>query len=49
MTKSEIEQKIAISIHALRGEGDCFVDCCPLHHKAISIHALRGEGDNTHI
>ena len=22
MTKSEIEQKIAISIHALRGEGD---------------------------
>ena len=33
-----------ISIHALRGEGDDFME----QHKTvrlISIHALRGEGD----
>ena len=44
MTKSEIEQKIAISIHALRGEGDC-IFCRQSFKAAISIHALRGEGD----
>ena len=45
LSKMSIED-IAISIHALRGEGDeesgnygCF--------EAISIHALRGEGDHT--
>ena len=40
----EIGKYIGISIHALRGEGDCS------HRLAsppqiISIHALRGEGD----
>ena len=35
---------IAISIHALRGEGDNLCDTVKIYHK-ISIHALRGEGD----
>ena len=34
----------AISIHALRGEGDDYVDN-HLFGLQISIHALRGEGD----
>ena len=37
-----------ISIHALRGEGDCqaFLPLAP--SSIISIHALRGEGDTRH-
>ena len=34
----------AISIHALRGEGDA-VEVSNIETEAISIHALRGEGD----
>ena len=35
---------IAISIHALRGEGDGYYKS-EKHKAEISIHALRGEGD----
>ena len=35
-----------ISIHALRGEGDCLISFV-LAFPQISIHALRGEGDVT--
>ena len=38
-----------ISIHALRGEGDPFVDAVAVKHRCISIHALRGEGDCKNI
>ena len=34
-----------ISIHALRGEGDCEAFAVFGDFVAISIHALRGEGD----
>ena len=34
-----------ISIHALRGEGDCRAQR-RRHESGISIHALRGEGDS---
>ena len=37
-----------ISIHALRGEGDCR-PCTCVHHRQISIHALRGEGDKLRL
>ena len=43
---SDLNLRIAISIHALREEGDAgpaFPRCRP----AISIHALREEGDAT--
>ena len=40
-------QKLYISIHALRGEGDCAIEALKEHIAAISIHALRGEGDKT--
>ena len=36
---------IAISIHALRGEGDGKWQDSPVYAVDISIHALRGEGD----
>ena len=40
-----ISMSEAISIHALRGEGDdVFAYVAPVV-RAISIHALRGEGD----
>ena len=35
----------AISIHALREEGDLFLQFCSAY-RAISIHALREEGDS---
>ena len=35
----------AISIHALRGEGDTRTGRQSKIHSKISIHALRGEGD----
>ena len=35
----------AISIHALREEGDCRTCRSTLGGRAISIHALREEGD----
>ena len=35
----------AISIHALRGEGDDKFNKCSAVKTDISIHALRGEGD----
>ena len=37
--------KIAISIHALREEGDHFYKLEKVYTKEISIHALREEGD----
>ena len=44
MVRTAAKQTEAISIHALRGEGDGeFKDLCPM--CMISIHALRGEGD----
>ena len=36
---------IKISIHALRGEGDCAYYLTKAITSIISIHALRGEGD----
>ena len=39
-----LREIIAISIHALRGEGDEFF-VIDFDSIAISIHALRGEGD----
>ena len=36
----------AISIHALREEGDQVVEAANAAHIAISIHALREEGDS---
>ena len=41
---SIIALRLAISIHALRGEGDRNACKCS-REKGISIHALRGEGD----
>ena len=38
-------RKTAISIHALREEGDLVPLCRAGDHQAISIHALREEGD----
>ena len=38
----------AISIHALREEGDHDANNPPIAHE-ISIHALREEGDNVRI
>ena len=35
----------AISIHALRGEGDAYSNAFTDFLRRISIHALRGEGD----
>ena len=35
----------AISIHALREEGDAAADCLGYADERISIHALREEGD----
>ena len=35
----------AISIHALRGEGDICINAACSKFSLISIHALRGEGD----
>ena len=37
----------SISIHALRGEGDNYVENHYYGFNDISIHALRGEGDLT--
>ena len=37
----------AISIHALRGEGDVS-NRLKIIYSIISIHALRGEGDGRH-
>ena len=45
--RDEEEVKVAISIHALREEGDkCFFAKC--HVNVISIHALREEGDDVY-
>ena len=38
-------QMLAISIHALREEGDLHPRCSHGGWSAISIHALREEGD----
>ena len=35
----------AISIHALREEGDCVLGYITIFTERISIHALREEGD----
>ena len=40
-----MEQDMAISIHALRGEGDLPENASRCLLPSISIHALRGEGD----
>ena len=42
---SESLQELAISIHALREEGDPSIICSVPKKKNISIHALREEGD----
>ena len=39
----------AISIHALRGEGDDKFNKCSAVKTDISIHALRGEGDVLYV
>ena len=39
------DEKIDISIHALRGEGDEMIAVPMPRELYISIHALRGEGD----
>ena len=38
--------KDAISIHALREEGDFYLNFCRFCFFSISIHALREEGDS---
>ena len=38
-------EKVGISIHALRGEGDGKPPNINQYCEVISIHALRGEGD----
>ena len=45
MTMQEIADKIAISIHALREEGDLRHSHRSSKPECISIHALREEGD----
>ena len=40
----EGQREQAISIHALREEGDCYT-CLTSLEREISIHALREEGD----
>ena len=40
-----LKRLTAISIHALRGEGDDALDLNVRRAADISIHALRGEGD----
>ena len=44
MANTVYSNKVIISIHALRGEGDGGI-CKSLPALIISIHALRGEGD----
>ena len=44
-TSAEMQQYAAISIHALRGEGDLIPSAVAAENICISIHALRGEGD----
>ena len=39
------DKTIIISIHALRVEGDIYIDPAEIFHIGISIHALRVEGD----
>ena len=41
-------ERVKISIHALRGEGD-FFQYAEIPTSTISIHALRGEGDSKNI
>ena len=41
----DYKKRLEISIHALRGEGDAYINLGYTIAFYISIHALRGEGD----
>ncbi len=45
MANTVYSNKVIISIHALRGEGDEGEEASLRPRFTISIHALRGEGD----